>query len=743
MTMEQFDNDERGDTWFTFYSHREKREYYYEPISKTTTWVAPIQGSISRLPGSPTESRGESLYRRTILPLITKPLVAISMFLLNLILLFVWLRMGARIPFHSSAVTNSRPLTSVAHQQFKNVQKRPLEVASLLRTDGSESSHYDLHEQIGPFRAVKDDAFGEKLINFRGENVNEDICLLNVEKIGNTNLEKPLSIGDDTEQSTDDSRGDTAERNIHDNQERLNIKVAVEIYNRGSPLDQPLKSDEKSIEDIFAAALVIEDGIVVTEPNDSPQLMDEEALQIMVNEPPMKHRYDESWEDDTIIVATEPNRQTNNVAVELDENCSPLDQPSKVIDDLVVLLYEDGMVSERNKPLQLLKIDEEKNFIEGSVQPAELPFNHRRGYESREVDQCDKIILSHPNELQRLRKKLVFEFDEQIDQKMPMGDPHLSISIEEREEVAIEGEISSAVLPLNRHSYNELKKDYEPDDIIASDSDDLQRLNNKNVVEKDEVNEEARVSGDLLPINSNGQTSLETQGKNVSQADDLSSAAALEADAIIQARVRDDSHGKDCPSSTAMDSSAEATMISGEDGTRSLTTPSMQLQAPDDKMDTTGDDEKRTVEKAVHEFNQIANGISKARTTCDNGKLAGEGAIDEIEQISKGINRVRTTRDDDKRAVDGEIDEFEQIAKGIIRARTAGEVLLEKVIVQATMAGVTIDLDPDVEGPILRSLEVVFKEELFEGRVHECTFPMAGVLLRRCRNQQASIIIEH
>ena len=30
-------------TWFTFYSHREQREYYYEPISGTTTWIAPSQ----------------------------------------------------------------------------------------------------------------------------------------------------------------------------------------------------------------------------------------------------------------------------------------------------------------------------------------------------------------------------------------------------------------------------------------------------------------------------------------------------------------------------------------------------------------------------------------------------------------------------------------------------------------------------------------------------------------------------
>lgn len=87
--------EEEPVTWFTFYSHREKREYYYEPISGTTTWIAPNRsdGFISNLPGSPVErSSGMSFYRQTILPIITRPAIAIAMFLFNLLLLSVWLR---------------------------------------------------------------------------------------------------------------------------------------------------------------------------------------------------------------------------------------------------------------------------------------------------------------------------------------------------------------------------------------------------------------------------------------------------------------------------------------------------------------------------------------------------------------------------------------------------------------------------------------------------------------------------
>jgi hypothetical protein len=82
-------------TWFTFYSHREKREYYYEPISGTTTWVAPssTQGVISLLPGSPQQESDSdllNLYRHNVLPFITRPTIAVGMLLVNLLLLSVW-----------------------------------------------------------------------------------------------------------------------------------------------------------------------------------------------------------------------------------------------------------------------------------------------------------------------------------------------------------------------------------------------------------------------------------------------------------------------------------------------------------------------------------------------------------------------------------------------------------------------------------------------------------------------------
>jgi hypothetical protein len=82
-------------TWFTFYSHREKREYYYEPISGTTTWVAPssTQGVISHLPGSPQQASSSdllTLYRHNVLPFITRPTIAVGMLLVNLLLLSVW-----------------------------------------------------------------------------------------------------------------------------------------------------------------------------------------------------------------------------------------------------------------------------------------------------------------------------------------------------------------------------------------------------------------------------------------------------------------------------------------------------------------------------------------------------------------------------------------------------------------------------------------------------------------------------
>lgn len=108
-------------TWFTFYSHRAQREYYYNPVSGVSSWQLPADGVISRLPGSPvqsTPSPQESkipdldlvfpLVPRTrraldeqkkgndakmsahrLLQIITKPRVALAMLLANLVLLTI------------------------------------------------------------------------------------------------------------------------------------------------------------------------------------------------------------------------------------------------------------------------------------------------------------------------------------------------------------------------------------------------------------------------------------------------------------------------------------------------------------------------------------------------------------------------------------------------------------------------------------------------------------------------------
>ena len=124
-------------TWFTFYSHREQREYYYEPISGTTTWIAPSQTGydtddvkddhavdsneshvascssnavitniISRLPGSPILHESiqnhmnhaitvsNQIHQNHILPIITKRPVAILLLLCNIGLFYMWLRSG-------------------------------------------------------------------------------------------------------------------------------------------------------------------------------------------------------------------------------------------------------------------------------------------------------------------------------------------------------------------------------------------------------------------------------------------------------------------------------------------------------------------------------------------------------------------------------------------------------------------------------------------------------------------------
>ena len=106
------EDDSFVQTWFTFFSHREHREYYYDPVSGRTIWTAPTEGVISRLPGSPAEesppprrrtaeeeeqhrlqATGRStMFERSIIPIITKPPIAVAMFLLNLILLSIWLR---------------------------------------------------------------------------------------------------------------------------------------------------------------------------------------------------------------------------------------------------------------------------------------------------------------------------------------------------------------------------------------------------------------------------------------------------------------------------------------------------------------------------------------------------------------------------------------------------------------------------------------------------------------------------
>jgi len=98
-------------TWFTFFSHREQRPYYYDPVSGTSSWLRPPDGAINRLPGSPPQScaslprgstvtafnldsdknvgRGRTTYERRILPIITRPSVALTMLILNIVLLCI------------------------------------------------------------------------------------------------------------------------------------------------------------------------------------------------------------------------------------------------------------------------------------------------------------------------------------------------------------------------------------------------------------------------------------------------------------------------------------------------------------------------------------------------------------------------------------------------------------------------------------------------------------------------------
>jgi len=106
-------------TWFTFYSHRAQREYYYNPASGVSSWQLPADGVISRLPGSPVQSPlspqeskipnldllfplpthralgeenqgcGAKMSEHRLIPIITKPRVALALFLANLVLLTI------------------------------------------------------------------------------------------------------------------------------------------------------------------------------------------------------------------------------------------------------------------------------------------------------------------------------------------------------------------------------------------------------------------------------------------------------------------------------------------------------------------------------------------------------------------------------------------------------------------------------------------------------------------------------
>jgi hypothetical protein len=107
-------------TYFTFFSHRAQREYYYDPVSGVSSWQLPPQGVVSRLPGSPvqcppspqkselpdlellfplpvlvppTVGSAETIHQEVqnygLLSIITKPKCAITLLLMNLILLVV------------------------------------------------------------------------------------------------------------------------------------------------------------------------------------------------------------------------------------------------------------------------------------------------------------------------------------------------------------------------------------------------------------------------------------------------------------------------------------------------------------------------------------------------------------------------------------------------------------------------------------------------------------------------------
>ena len=144
--IEHEDDDDQGNiqdpivvTWFTFYSHREQREYYYEPVSGTTTWIAPsltiydtnnhnddnatddtenqrhsssttmFKNIISRLPGSPQFQESvrqhvqnaitvsNRIHQNQIVPIITKRHVAILLLVCNIALLYVWFRSGSGV----------------------------------------------------------------------------------------------------------------------------------------------------------------------------------------------------------------------------------------------------------------------------------------------------------------------------------------------------------------------------------------------------------------------------------------------------------------------------------------------------------------------------------------------------------------------------------------------------------------------------------------------------------------------
>jgi hypothetical protein len=173
--LEDETNNAQVVTWFTFYSHRAQREYYYEPISGTTTWIAPSltttsteEGAecvISRLPGSPLESmqdavkNGTRLYEKRVLPVITQRPVALLLLIGNMVLfasLYSSFQNGTTLPqvatvwiqtLHASWFTSSQD-HSIMTPMDDSLEKS--EPSVILDTHTFDTENKDIVGEVSP-----------------------------------------------------------------------------------------------------------------------------------------------------------------------------------------------------------------------------------------------------------------------------------------------------------------------------------------------------------------------------------------------------------------------------------------------------------------------------------------------------------------------------------------------------------------------------------------------------------------